>query len=346
MDIEALNNQIIELQKLNKLLQKQKEELIQNFTFEINTLKKHYIKPKKDIQPPNAVIDCLQNGYIANNLAYNEDLNEYSDFHNIRDMSSFHFQNTYSNRIIKQTVIDKKVEINKEYYQRNNKFLNCGTLKLAVIHNNDPENNNTFWVVDGQHRIEIIKQLVKEFPNELFPINVTVTIVKSELEFQEFLRLYQQQYPPNMHMFSATLVERVIKEGLLSEFRRIYPKVLEKYDNHITKIATSFNCGSVDKDIISMYDRKVEEVPHLTEPIIFELYTKINVFNKLDENGNPYILNNLHLVKEINDEMIRVFFNGLDTLTKIQRVDNCCYSYIYHRRESKKTFRYINNKFT
>ena len=149
-----------------------------------------------------------------------------------------------------------------------------------------------------------------------------------------------------MHMFSATLVERVIKEALLSEFRRIYPKVLEKYDKHITKITTGFNCGSVDEDIVPLYDRKVEEVPNLTEPIICELYTKIDIFRKLDENGNPYILDNLYLVKEINDEMIRVFFNGSDTLTKIQRVDNCCYSYIYHRRESKKTFEYINRVFT
>lgn len=339
MDIEALNNQIIELQKQNR-------ELIQNFTIEINTLKRHYMKSKKDIQPPNRVIDSLQNGYVENNLVYNEELNEYSGFHYFRDMSSFNFQNTFCNRIIKQSVVNRKVEINKEYYQSHNKFLNCGTIKLAVIHDGEPENNNTFWIVDGQHRIQIIKQLSEEFPNELFPINVTVKIVNSQQEFQEYLRLYQQIYPPNMHMFSATLSERVIKEALLSEFRRIYPKVLEKYDKHITKITTGFNCGSVDEDIVQMYDRKVEDVPHLTEPIICELYTKINVFNKLDDNGNPYILNNLHLVKEINDEMIKVFFNGSDTLTKIQRVDNCCYSYIYHRRESKKTFEYINNKFT
>lgn len=339
MDIEALNNQIVELQRQNA-------ELLRNFTIEVNALKKHYEKPKKEINPPNAVIDCLQNGYITNNLAYNEELNEYAGFHNFKDMSNFSFQYTYGNRIIKQAVVDRKVEINREYYKRHNKFLNCGTLKLAVIHDGMDENYNTFWVVDGQHRIRIIKQLSEEFPNELFPINVTVKIVNSQQEFTEYLRLYQQQYPPNMHMFSATLGERVIKEALLSEFRRIYPKVLEKYDKHITKITTGFNCGSVDEDIVSMYDRKVEDVPHLTEPIICELYTKINIFNKLDENGNPYILNNLHLVKEINDEMIRVMFNGTDTQTKIQRVNNCCYSYIYHRRESKKTFEYINSKFT
>ena len=386
MDIDALNNinnlvynlqnQINELQQQNQMLHQQNERLIihinelsKNYKIEIEQIKNHYETKlihlsstnivDEPINPPNTVISMLKNAVKQHALVYDKHLNEYTGFNPFININNdnFNFKNIYLNRIINPSVINRRVKINKQYYEQHKRFKNFGTLKFVVIHNDDPENSNTFWVIDGQHRIEVLKKLINAYPREKFfnenvtannindihpelkfIVNSTVTVLNSKEEFKDFMRLYQQQQQIHINSFSSTEIEKHIKEKLRENFRSMYPKTFNKIDDFEKKHEDA------DERITSSYNRRVHTPPHLTDNIIDDLYSNINIFQKLNSDGSSYILDNLEIIEKINSDLIEVKFNSDSNRRIIQRFDNCCYSYIYYMNDTQHTFAYINNK--
>jgi hypothetical protein len=137
------------------------------------------------------------------------------------------------------------------------------------------------------------------------------------------------QYPPDMRLFSTNKIERDIKDFLIKEFRRLYPEQFKHYDKYIKQTVNNLHSESIDdeKKSTGLYNRTFERAPNLSDPIVADLYKKINIFRKISDDGEPYIIKNPDIIQKINQ-----MFNH----NKI-----CNYGYIYKKSNDLYT---INNQ--
>ena len=135
------NKQLEDIIKENKQLKIQLKDFQDNY------------EPKlvyREINQNNEVLVALEEGRVHKRLIYNDKLNEYTGFYDFRNINMFNFLNLFNNRVVNNDVIDNRLKENLENYQKYQKLLNFGTIKLAIINNDTEENNNTFWIMDGQ----------------------------------------------------------------------------------------------------------------------------------------------------------------------------------------------------
>jgi len=309
--------------KENKLLKIQLKDFQDNY------------EPKlvyREINQNNEVLVALEEGRIHKRLIYNDKLDEYTGFYDFRDIHMFNFLNLFNNRVVNSDVIDNRVKENLENYQKYQKLLNFGTIKLAIINDGKEENNNTFWIMDGQHRIEVAKKLAFEsiIDNDEITVNVTIKILNNQEELNSYLKLYQMQYPPDMRLFSTNKIERDIKDFLIKEFRKLYPEQFKNYDKYIKNTVNNLHSECIDdeKKSTGLYNRSFEKAPNLSDPIVADLYKKINIFRKISDDGEPYIIKNPDIIEKINQ-----MFN---------HNKKCNYGYIYKKSTDLYT---INNQF-
>ena len=309
--------------KENKLLKIQLKDFQDNY------------EPKlvyREINQNNEVLVALEEGRIHKRLIYNDKLDEYTGFYDFRDIHMFNFLNLFNNRVVNSDVIDNRVKENLENYQKYQKLLNFGTIKLAIINDGKEENNNTFWIMDGQHRIEVAKKLAFEsiIDNDEITVNVTIKILNNQEELNSYLKLYQMQYPPDMRLFSTNKIERDIKDFLIKEFRKLYPEQFKIYDKYIKNTVNNLHSECIDdeKKSTGLYNRSFEKAPNLSDPIVADLYKKINIFRKISDDGEPYIIKNPDIIEKINQ-----MFN---------HNKKCNYGYIYKKSTDLYT---INNQF-
>lgn len=308
-------------------------EEIKRLNIELKDFKDNY-EPKiifREINQNNKALVALEQGRVDKRLIYNDKLDEYTGFYDFRNIHMFNFLNLFNNRVVNSDVIDNRVKENLENYEKYEKLLNFGTIKLAIINDDTEENNNTFWIMDGQHRIEVAKKLALEsiINNDEITVNVTIKILDNQEEMNNYLKLYQMQYPPDMRLFSTNKIERDIKDFLIKEFRRLYPEQFKHYDKYIKQTVNNLHSESIDdeKKSTGLYNRTFERAPNLSDPIVADLYKKINIFRKISDDGEPYIIKNPDIIEKIN----RMFNHN-----KI-----CNYGYIYKKSNDLYT---INNQ--
>jgi len=308
--------------KENKLLKIQLKDFQDNY------------EPKlvyREINQNNEVLVALEEGRVHKRLIYNDKLDEYTGFYDFRDIHMFNFLNLFNNRVVNSDVIDNRVKENLENYQKYQKLLNFGTIKLAIINDDTEENNNTFWIMDGQHRIEVAKKLALEsiINNDEITVNVTIKILNNQEELNSYLKLYQMQYPPDMRLFSTNKIERNIKDFLIKEFRRLYPDQFKSYDKYIKNTVNNLHieCIGDEKKSTGLYNRTFEKPYNLSDPVVADLYKKINIFRKISDDGESYIIKNPDIIEKINQ-----MFNKY----------KCNYGFIYNNSTALYT---INNQF-
>ncbi len=317
----TLTNKLKEIEEENKKLKQQYVDLQTDIT--LNYKRKPIPNPTMD---NNLVHKSLELGRSDNTLLYNDDLKEYSGFYNFRDTKTFTFKNVYNNRLVSNIAVENKLKVIKQKYQENKKLINFGNIKLVIILDNTVENNNTFWIIDGQHRIQVFKELnenVDIIPSTI-PImaNTSIKLVNNQTEMNEYLQLYQQQYLPELRLFSCSIIERKIKDFLITTFREKYPKAFKKYDNYLQE-----NFSSLIKNY--------EDDGNISDGLVADLYNKITIFHKIIDNDKPYIISNPHIIDDINSHMINNVFNHTDDKRnksksrKIEDNDNCSYGFVY-----------------
>jgi hypothetical protein len=285
---------------------------------------------KNPIQQNNFVHNSLESGRIIHNLAYESTLQEYSGFYDFRTLNNFNFKNIYNNRLTNDVAINKKKEIVINYYKQHKKLINFGNIKLVIILDNTDENNNTFWIIDGQHRIKLFIELnnnTVDIPSTVpILVNVSVKLVNNEAEMNDYLQLYQQQYQPDLRLFSTTLIERNIKDFLIEKFRNKYKKAFNRFDNHI---ANNFNKTT----------HNYEQNGYISDGLVADLYNKINVFNKI------YIIQNPNVIEEINTYLITNKFKCKTNRRNIEDCGNCAYGLLYSSSYSENYYDNINDIF-
>ena len=227
-------------------------EEIKRLNIELKDYKDNY-EPKiifREINQNNKALVALEQGRVDKRLIYNDKLDEYTGFYDFRNIHMFNFLNLFNNRVVNSDVIDNRVKENLENYEKYEKLLNFGTIKLAIINDDTEENNNTFWIMDGQHRIEVAKKLALEsiINNDEITVNVTIKILDNQEELNNYLKLYQMQYPPDMRLFSTNKIERDIKDFLIKEFRRLYPEQFKHYDKYIKQTVNNLHSESIDDE--------------------------------------------------------------------------------------------------
>ena len=138
------------------------------------------------------------------------------------------------------------------------------------------------------------------------------------------------QYPPDMRLFSTNKIERDIKDFLIKEFRKLYPEQFKNYDKYIKNTVNNLHSECIDdeKKSTGLYNRTFEKAPNLSDPIVADLYKKINIFRKISDDGEPYIIKNPDIIEKINQ-----MFN---------HNKKCNYGYIYKKSTDLYT---INNQF-
>ena len=234
-------------------------------------------------------------------LMYQPHIDQYSGFINL---ACFDLNMVYmgSNRIINDTVIDKRVHENIENYNKYNKLLDFGTAILIVIRQ---YNNDQFVVADGQHRIRVLQILKEEKITDQLWISVNIKIVDTEIDANNNLMIFQKQHHSDMRLFSANLKERTEKEYIIGKFRKIWKNAFVLYDNRETEKMSSKH--------IPNYRNEVEK-PHLSDGIVVDLYKRINKFKE-----------------EITEEQLKKINTYLGTLfdkKNVSKVDNCYFAYI------------------
>ena len=193
-------------------------------------------------------------------LVYVEELDEYAGFMNMKSLN-IELGFLASNRIVNQNVIQKRIKENEDIYHKTGKFLNFGTAKLIVIREH---NDSKFLIVDGQHRLHTMLELKKKYPSENLWINVSIVVKNTEKEANDYLMLFQKQYPPDERLFSVDYTERVKKDTVISLFREMYPDAFKRYDKRQNEIIMGIN---------SKYRRGEVEKPHLSDGIVADLIT-------------------------------------------------------------------------
>lgn len=295
-----------------------------------------------------SALHILEKSRELNLLVFNLHLNEYAGFFDFKNINDFLFENMSYNRTVNSNVIDNRVDLNVRKYMKDKTFYNFGTIKLAIITDQSNINYNKFWIMDGQHRINVTKQLITKLgPDISLWINVSVTCLENDDKLKDFLRLYQQQYPPDLRLFANSLEEKETKQFLIKTFRDYYPKAFTKYDEFLNKVICNIQDHEIDidnKNCKGIYTYTHYKEANISDPIVADLYSRINIFNKRNSDNSSYILQNIDKIKEINDYMYNIF-DAEANISAMDKVNKCSYYYIYNRAKQRQTFKLINDKF-
>ena len=264
--------------------------------------------------------ELLKNETEAKNLIYNPIIDKYVGFMNLYNIT-IKCEVMASNRIINQNVINVRVKENEEHFKKTGNLLDFGSAILVVIRAN---NNDAFYVADGQHRISTLFKLKELGVTSELWIAVTVKMVNTEREAKEYLKLFQKQYPPDIRLFSENLQERESKNNIINMFRNLWPAAFTVYDKReIDKINSA-----------CFQNHRVEvERPHLSDGLVCNLYRDID------------ILRSNMVSNELLDEMNRfIIETANEKLDRLKKVDGCCFGIV--RETDVKILRAINNKFS
>ena len=152
-----------------------------------------YILSKKKVKDEN--YDCDSMGEIDEN-------NEYLDFTNYIDYSQKIFMNKNSTftkfswngaELIDRWELQRTIDYDKasgiandmiRYYKKNKEFLFTDPLHIAQIKNEELENNNKYYIIDGQHRLEAIIAIYKcnKYPIQKVPCIIWAVIDDNEID--------------------------------------------------------------------------------------------------------------------------------------------------------------------
>ena len=244
--------------------------------------------------------EILKTSVINRSLIHIPDLDKYIGWIDIKDFS-FIFKTIGINRIINEDVVTKRVRENEDIYIATGKYYDFGNAELMIIREN---NDNIFYIIDGQHRISTMQRLKLQYPERKLIIGVSIYVKDTIDNAVSYLKHFQNQYPSDDRLFSANIIEREQLEKVLGIFRYLYPNAFKAYDKHILKL--------INKE--EKYYKEPNK-PHLSDGIISDFIRndelKINKLNDITITMddirflNSKIKNNLHFVKNINVSLIK-----------------------------------------
>jgi hypothetical protein len=243
--------------------------------------------------------EILKTSVTNRSLIHIPDLDKYIGWLDLRDFS-FVFKTIGINRIINEDVVTKRVKENEDCYTATGKYYDFGNAELMIIREN---NDNIFYIIDGQHRISTMQRLKLQYPDRKLIIGISIYVKDTIDNAVSYLKHFQNQYPSDDRLFSANIIEREQLEKVLGIFRYLYPNTFKAYDKHILKL-------------INKTDKYYKEPnkPHLSDGIISDFIRnpelKISKLNNpnitMDDirSLNTKIKDNLHFVKSVNVGLI------------------------------------------
>ena len=166
------------------------------------------------------------------------------------------------NRIVNNKIVEQRVKENIEHYNSCKKYLKFSTIKLIVIR----EDPNKFYVLDGQHRICTAKILCEQFQDRPLILNVSITVVNTHHDANHDLILFQRQYQPDTRMFCSSPKQKEAITNVINLFRDCFPNAFKLYDKYLNECRSNTHVNR----------------PHLNDPLVSDLYNKINYFKKQD----------------------------------------------------------------
>lgn len=255
-------------------------------------------------------------------LIHIPELDKYIGFIDLTNFT-FIFKAIGINRMINNDVVSKRVIENEDCYIATGKYYDFGIAELMIIREN---NDNIFYIIDGQHRISTMEKLKYKYPDRKLIIGVSIHVKNTLDDAVKYLKHFQNQYPSDDRLFSANIIEREQLEKVLGMFRYNYPNAFKSYDTHILKLI-----NKTDKYY------KEQNKPHLSDGIISDFIRKSELkINKLSDPNitvndiqviNQKIKANLHLVKTVN-------------MSLIENLDGCYFGLI--RKDCNKLLILIN----
>lgn len=227
-----------------------------------------------------------------------------------------------SNRIVNQDRVKSMVATNVEKFKQTNTYEDFNTVKLLVdksVHTNEVQ----FYIADGQHRMHVAQELMAINPDVDIYIHVTITVVNTAQDAQNYLMHFQNCLPPDYRLFSTNEKERAILQRTLDLFREKYPKSFVVHDDRQRKLVH----GNKNKN----YRQDVER-PHLSDGIIADFIKGPCVIEAF-ANGN--------ITSELLDDM-NTYLRTLYPTNKTEKIE--CLFGLLRSRENPEEIKKLNDK--
>ena len=135
--------------------------------------------------------EILKTSVTNRSLIHIPDLDKYIGWIDLRNFS-FVFKTIGINRIINEDVVTKRVKENEDCYMATGKYYDFGNAELMIIREN---NDNIFYIIDGQHRISTMQRLKLQYPDRKLIIGVSIYVKDTIDNAVSYLKHFQNQYP-------------------------------------------------------------------------------------------------------------------------------------------------------
>ena len=178
------------------------------------------------------------------NLLHNPDIGTYIGFGEYLSMTGCVFEPLGTNRVVSPDVIARRVAANLSEQASSGRYCQFGSISLCAVRGDDSVDDSghvehagveggaprsaggttaKFFVLDGQHRLGVMRELRQINPATPIHFELRCTVVQSGEEATACLHAMQDAYPPDARLFFDGRVENVLASHLLDFARHRWP---------------------------------------------------------------------------------------------------------------------------
>ena len=229
----------------------------------------------------------------------------------------------YTDLEIPKIQVDQSEEkinnIKNKYYENPHYFLAKSLITIAVLQVCDI---TKYYLLDGQHRYEAIKEIVKS-TNTNEPILLSIIFTKSKIDL---IKLFRELNIDSIKTPQADLFSWIIKEKLKEKILLVFEKYLPKTNN----------------DYIFTINQFVDNIMHKKYIKQFHKEDDITDLNILDEDiDDKYVSDIYEILLDKNKE----YFDKFDYISKHQQNNNFKSKEIKLIEEKKNCMFFKKNNF-
>jgi len=176
---------------------------------------------------PSPLIPILDGGVQRQTVVKDPVQPIYTGFANFIDLarSACEFVPMNSNRAINKEVVADRVRENEENFVMDGRYLEFGQINLLVMAT-DPRLH--FYVMDGQHRCETMRELTKRHPDRVLWFQFRAKVVDSEAGAFRELQHFQRSYPTDPRSFFRSRAENLAATAIVVRLKQQFPGIFRE----------------------------------------------------------------------------------------------------------------------